>query len=106
MARHLKGERMRKKKIYKSNIYIDKRGYPRFRDNNKLVHRVVMEKIIGRPLRDDEVVHHINGDKTNFSRRNLQLVNKKDHFKIHVTDKKNIGLWERVIKAIGVLLRK
>ena len=106
MARHLRDERMRKKKIYKSDIYIDKRGYPRFRDNKKLVHRVVMEKKIGRPLREDELVHHINGDKTNYSRRNLQLVNKTDHFKIHVTDKKNIGLWQRVIKAIRVLLRE
>ena len=101
---------MRKSKIYKSDIYIDKEGYPRFKDNNKLVHRVVMEKILRRPLREDERVHHVDGDKTNFRRRNLQLVNKKDHFKIHVVDKKNVkrvkkvSLLQRIVKAIRILL--
>ncbi len=98
---------MRKSKIYKSDIYTDKEGYPRFKDNNKLVHRVVMEKILRRPLREDERVHHVDGDRTNFRRRNLQLVNKKDHFKIHVVDKKNVkrvSLLQRIVKAIRILL--
>ncbi len=98
---------MGESKIYKSDIYIDKRGYPRFRDNNKLVHRVVMEKIIGRPLREDERVHHIDGDKTNFRRRNLQLVSKKDHFKIHVVDKKikdkKVSFWQSLNKFLDKL---
>lgn len=68
--------------------YIDERGYPRYNDNNKLVHIAVMEKLIGRSLRNNEIVHHINGDKTDFRRRNLQLLTKKDHYKVHVVDKK------------------
>ncbi len=72
-------------------IYTDKKGYPRYSDNNELVHISVMEKKIGRRLKDDEIVHHINEDKTDFRRRNLQLLNRKDHFKVHVVDKKKRG---------------
>ena len=98
---------MSKSKIYRLNIYKDSRGYARFRSNKKLVHRVVMEKIIGRPLREDERVHHIDGDKMNFRRRNLQLVSKKDHFKIHVVDKqikdKKVSFWQSLNKFLDKL---
>ena len=36
-------------------------------------HRIVMEKIIGRFLTKNEVVHHVDGDKTNNSPDNLVL---------------------------------
>lgn len=39
----------------------------------ELMHRVVMEESLGRPLRDDETVHHINGDRTDNRIGNLQL---------------------------------
>lgn len=36
-------------------------------------HRLVMARKLGRPLRGDETVHHIDGDRTNNSYDNLQL---------------------------------
>lgn len=52
--------------------------------NGRLAHRVVMEKIIGRPLTSTEVVHHIDGDKSNNSPYNLMLFkNKAEHCKWH-----------------------
>ena len=37
-------------------------------------HRVVAEKKIGRPLRDGELVHHIDGNKQNNAPENLGVV--------------------------------
>lgn len=36
-------------------------------------HRAVMEALLGRPLGDDENVHHINGDRTDNRVENLEL---------------------------------
>lgn len=38
-----------------------------------LEHRLVMAEALERPLRSDETVHHIDGDKTNNHLSNLQL---------------------------------
>lgn len=36
-------------------------------------HRIIMEQIIGRPLKKSEVIHHRNGDKTDNRPENLEL---------------------------------
>lgn len=50
-------------------------------------HDVIIEGIIGRKLNKNEVVHHINGVKTDNNIENLQLMLRKDHSKLHIMNK-------------------
>ena len=64
--------------------YIDENGYRRFSDSNKLVHRYVVEKKIGRKLRKEEIVHHKNRNKLDNSPDNLEVfANQEEHEKHH-----------------------
>lgn len=47
------------------------------------VHVVAMERRIGRRLRPDEVVHHIDGDRSNNRDDNLALMTRAGHTKLH-----------------------
>lgn len=46
-------------------------------------HRYVMSEMVGRPLTEEEDVHHINGVKTDNRPENLQLLLKSEHTKLH-----------------------
>ena len=48
-------------------------------------HRLVMAQHLGRPLKRREVVHHINGVKTDNQLSNLQLMDTSDHSREHMT---------------------
>jgi len=68
---------------YHGKTYIDNNGYRRFRDSNKLVHRYVMEKKLGRKLKYGEIVHHIDRNKLNNSPENLKVFANQDEHENH-----------------------
>lgn len=46
-------------------------------------HRLIMEKEIGRVLRDDEIIHHVDRNKLNNRIDNLQILSRAEHIEIH-----------------------
>lgn len=46
-------------------------------------HQKVAEEKLGRPLRGDEVVHHLDGNKTNNDPANLIVVSFSQHLALH-----------------------
>ena len=52
-------------------------------DGERLEHRVVMERKLGRHLRDDEIVHHVDEDKSNNDPENLEVMSQSDHARLH-----------------------
>lgn len=61
-------------------------GYPYVLEPDgsaKCIHRLVMARHLGRPLSSDEVVHHRDGDKMNWSVENLEVMTSEEHRKYH-----------------------
>ena len=65
---------------FKNNGYVE---YTMGPNKGRGVHVVNMERRLGRPLKDDECVHHIDGDKHNNQDNNLALVTKSGHMRLH-----------------------
>lgn len=59
--------------------------YKRININGKRMyeHRYIMECHIGRKLRTNEHVHHINHDTHDNRIENLQVIDKREHAKLH-----------------------
>lgn len=54
--------------------------------NGKHEHRVVMENFLGRALRPDEIVHHVDRNIHNNDIINLELMTRSDHIKEHMQE--------------------
>lgn len=64
-------------------FYIDKKGYPRWKFSNILVHRTVAANKVGGRIFPGMVVHHIDGNKRNFRKNNLWIMSRSAHSKLH-----------------------
>jgi len=74
-------------------IYRNKNtGYLQTKKEGKIngIHRFVMEEFIGRKLNSNEIVHHINGNKTDNRIENLKMMDRCEHTKFH--SKKDCGV--------------
>lgn len=70
-----------------------KKKYPYKRlklPNGKLIdqHRLIMQGMLCRELRPDEVVHHKDGDPTNNQPCNLELMTRSEHSRLHAIEDK------------------
>ena len=81
----------REHKTYMENGYITefKNGYNK--KGNVKQHRRIMEEYLGRRLESWEVVHHINGIKTDNRIENLQLMTASEHSSMHRKEEKAAG---------------
>jgi hypothetical protein len=57
-----------------------------------LEHRWIIEQELGRKLRTDEHVHHVNGDGLDNRRENLQLLSASEHHKIAGSEMARTGV--------------
>lgn len=62
-------------------VYLYKRV--RFNGIYQYEHRFVMEKHLGRKLKRNEHVHHLNGDPTDNRLENLQIISPREHMLLH-----------------------
>ena len=68
-----------KRVLCKDHPRTDAKGYVR-------EHLLIMEQKIGRPVKESEVVHHIDGNKLNNHPDNLKLLSSQsEHMKLHLS---------------------
>ena len=73
-----------------TGVYKHSKGYleqpitaKKGRAKRMLQHRRVVEEFEGRKLTENEVVHHVDGDKTNNGIENLEVMTRSDHARLH-----------------------
>ena len=76
-----------KKKSNTGYMYVYFPDHPCAKDGWIAEHRLVMEALIGRRLKHDEVVHHINGKRTDNRKENLMLMSDKEHRRFHMKER-------------------
>lgn len=101
------------------NIRFNGRSYNRYPESNRsshqkyfnraggngLLHRDVWEHHNG-PVPKGHHVHHIDGDTTNNCITNLECLPSKEHFKLHVEDRKKHGISNKNLEHLSLIREK
>lgn len=93
-SRKCSGESRKKSGVAKKDGFWMENGYKViYLDGNKSIkeHIKIMQDYIGRELRVDEVVHHIDEDRANNDISNLKLMTKGVHSRLHRNKEKADG---------------
>jgi len=72
---------------FKRGFYYDRKGYPRWRNTNRLVHRTVVANEFGGKIPSGFVVHHKDENKSNFRKDNLVLMTRSEHARLHLRER-------------------
>lgn len=69
-------------------------------DGRKIaLHRWIMEEYLGRRLRSDEIVHHIDGDPLNDDPANLAILSRAEHMRLHAAAPRRRWTLEEKLRA-------
>ncbi len=66
---------------FKTGIRVHSDGYLR-NSKDQYIHRLVMEAFLGRNLKSEEHIHHVDGDVTNNDISNMIVMSNSEHRKL------------------------
>ena len=76
-----------------AKTYVGKKGYKKYSNSGKSVHRHVASRKLGGKIWKGYVVHHRDGNKLNNRRSNLQVMKRSSHSSLHAKKRKKRGFW-------------
>jgi hypothetical protein len=72
-----------------NHIYIRYPAHPKSNKNGQVpLSHIIIERNIGRCLKDDEIVHHKDCDPLNNSIANLEILSRSEHMKFHSNERR------------------
>lgn len=88
-------------------MYIYDPSHPMASKSGKLyVHRYIMARHLGRFLKDNEVIHHIDHDKTNNHISNLEILTQSSHAKTHADEHRTTFIKDYQCDQCGKIIQR